>query len=163
MLVSSIAKPAVLRSLKTATRIVSCLATLLFLSVASSADICVLKVATVSQIRGQAKHSQEALGGIPVQLWGSDRRGGKKTLVAESETDSSGHFSFTGIPSGSYRLTFPLPGFDGDDFLIHLKGRNLFRWYPSNWLQVELGIVSMHCPATNLAATREKTKLTETK
>jgi len=159
----SSAKTAVFRGFKPTMWIVSCCATISLLSVESSADICFLKEASVSQIRGQAKHSKEALGGIPVQLWKSDARGEKTTLIAESETDSSGYFSFTKIPSGSYRLTFPLPGFDGDDFLIHLQGRSLFRWFPNNWVQVELGIVSIHCPATYLEARREKTTPTETK
>ena len=155
------AQTAVFRSLKkAATWIVICC---VILPIGSSADICLLKEASVSQIRGQVKHSKETLGGIPVQLWGTDGRGEKTSLIAERDTDSSGYFIFTTIPSGSYRLTFPLAGFDGDDFLIHLKGRNLFRWFPRNWLQVELGIVSIHCPATYLEATRQKTKPSGTK
>jgi hypothetical protein len=154
------AQSAVFRTLKkAATWIVICWA---ILPVESLADICLLKEASVSQIQGQVKESKQTLGGIPVQLWATDGRGGKTSLIAERDTDSSGYFSFTTIPSGSYRLTFPLTGF-GDDFLIHLKGRNLFRWFPSNWLHVELGIVSIHCPATHLEATRQKTKPSGTK
>jgi len=129
---------------------------LLLATTRSSADICLLKGASVSQIQGQAKYGQEALAGIPVQLWKSDRKGAKVSLIKDSDTNSAGNFSFSGIPSGWYRLSFLLPGFDGDDFLIHLEGRNLFRWFPSNWLQVGLGIPSMHCPATSLQATRQK-------
>lgn len=142
--------------MKATTWIVCSCATLLF-TVSTSADICLLKEASVSQIRGQVKHLQEALGDIPVQVWKSDRKGNKLALVAEGNTNSSGYFSFTKIPSGWYRLNFPLPGFDGDDFLIHLQGASLLRWFPSNSLQVGLGLGSIHCPATYLEAKREKT------
>jgi hypothetical protein len=123
----------------------------------SSANICPLKVTSTSQIRGQVNAYEDLLGNVPVQAWKSDSGGGKIYLIAESKTDSSGHFSFPNIPFGWYRLVVPLPGFDGDDFLVHLQGSSMFRWLPRNWLLVGLGITSLHCPETYMKAARKNT------
>jgi hypothetical protein len=143
-------------------RRIICSCVLIVLAAATaSADICLLKVASVSHVRGQVKYDEDLLEAIPVQVWKSDPRGMKVSLVAESETNSSGYFIFSSIPFGWYRLVFPLPGFDGDDFLIHLEGTSLLRLFPKNWLQVGLGITSIHCPETSLKATRGKVKSAE--
>src|SRR6185369_16636484 len=92
---------------------------LLLLPVESLANICIQREASVSRIRGQAKYVEKELGGIPVELWGTERNIGKTTLIAKTVTDSSGNFSFSKIPSGSYLLVFPEPGFDNGNFLIH--------------------------------------------
>jgi hypothetical protein len=136
--------------------IVCSCAVLILTAATSSADVCVLKVASVSHVRGQAKAFDDFLDGVPVQLWKSDPKGLKLSLIAEGTTDISGYFSFSNIPSGWYRLAFPVPGFDGDDFLIHLQGRGLFRWFPRNWLQIGLGITSLHCPETYMETARKK-------
>src|SRR4051812_40830391 len=93
----------------------------------ASADICPLKVASVSHVRGQVKYHEDLLEAIPVQVWKSDSRATKVSLVVESTTSSSGKFIFSSMPSGWYRLAFPVPGFDGDDFLIHLQGTSILR------------------------------------
>jgi hypothetical protein len=130
---------------------------LLLASTTASADICLFKMATVSHIQGEAKAYEDPLEGVSVEVWKSDAKGARVSLVTKSETDSSGYFSVSNTPSGWYRLTFPLQGFDGDDFLVHLQGRSILRLFPKNWLQVGLGITSFHCPETHLKATRNKT------
>src|SRR5688572_10880972 len=109
--------------------VVGACAILSLASATAPANVCPLKDASVSQIQGQVKLEQEMLDGIPVQLWKSEQqRAAKVSLVAESKVRASGLFSFSRIPSGWYRLTFPLPGIEGDDFYIHVQGRTLFRW-----------------------------------
>jgi hypothetical protein len=122
----------------------------------ASADVCVIEKLSVSKIRGQVKSRQELVEGSPVKVWKSNSRGEKLILVAESETDALGHFSFAHLPSGWYRLDFPLPGFDGNNFLIRLQGRSILHPLPKkNWIQVGLAIASMHCPETTFDLTRK--------
>ena len=145
-------------------RWIACSCAILLLAIApTSANICVLKEATVSQIRGHLKYKQESLGGVPVQVWKTGPRSAKVSLFAESETNAAGLFSFSEIPSGWYRLTFPLPGFEGDDFLIHLQGSSLFRWFANDWLEVGLGLPALNCPETSLKATRQRTTSADSK
>lgn len=142
-------------SAKAMTRIVCACVLLILAAGTASANICLLKEVSVSHIRGQANVRDEAFPGFPVQVWSSTSRGDKVSLVAEGETDAAGNFSFSNISSGWYRLTLPVTGFHGDDFLIHLQGRNIMRWRPSNWLQVGIGLPSMRCPDTYIKATRK--------
>jgi hypothetical protein len=136
---------------------------ILLVAATASADICLLKVASVTHVRGQVKYNKDQLEDVQVQVWKSDSKGTKVSLLTDSETDSSGYFTFMNISPGWYRLVFPVPGFDGDDFLIHLQGRSLMRLFPRNWLQVGLGIPSIHCPETSLKATKSKTKSAESR
>jgi hypothetical protein len=130
---------------------------LLLLSAPTSwGDVCLLKRVSASQIRGNVGYLKEILSDIPVQVWKSDSRGLKISLVAEYKTETSGYFSFSGLPSGWYRLAFPVNGFEGDDFLVQVRGRNLFRWVPSNWLEIGLGLPTMNCPKTSIRATRSR-------
>jgi hypothetical protein len=148
-------------TMKMARRIICTCVLIVLAATTACADICLLKVASASHVRGQVKYEQDPLERIPVQLWKSDKRGTKVSLVAEDETYSSGYFTFSSIPIGWYRLVFPVPGFDGDDFLIHLQGTSVLRMFPGNWLQVGLGIPSIHCPQTSLKATRSTVKREE--
>ena len=68
MLLSSIAKITLLGRMKATTWIVSSCATLLLFTVTASVDICLLKEASVSEIRGQVNHLQESLVAIPASV-----------------------------------------------------------------------------------------------